>query len=101
MEVKPISIQDIQLDKNIQFIDVREDYEQPKVEAVPVTYIPLTELEHSLDKIDASKKKLFFCQSGIRCQQAVNLLNELDITNCFSLKEGASEINNYIKNSHY
>ncbi len=96
-----ISIESILSEENIQFIDVREPHEEPKVESLDVTSIPLSELEKNLSKIDSTKKKIFFCQSGIRSIRAVELLQELDIQNCFSLKEGALEIKNIISNRHY
>jgi len=88
------------LKKNIQFIDVREAHEQPKIEDLEVINIPLNQLENNLDKIDSSKKKAIFCQSGTRSKRAVERLQELDIQNCFSITEGASEIKNKIK-EHY
>ena len=36
-----VSIKDILMEENIQFIDVRETHEQPKVENIEVTYIPI------------------------------------------------------------
>jgi adenylyltransferase/sulfurtransferase len=99
-EVITVSIEAILSEDNIQFIDVREAHEQPKVEGLEVTHIPLSQLEHNLDKIDAIKKNVFFCQAGIRSMQAVKLLQELNIKNTFSLKEGVSEMNKYINAQH-
>lgn len=99
-DIIDISIEDILSEENIQFIDVRETHEQPKVENLNVIRIPLSALETSLHKIDSTKKKAIFCQAGIRSKQAVKLLQELDIHNCFSIIEGASEIKTYIK-EHY
>lgn len=98
-EIDPIelSIKAALNEENIQFIDVREYHEQPKADDLNVTYIPLSELETSLHKIDLSKKKALFCKSGMRSKHAVKLLHELNINNCFSIPEGASEIKNYIK----
>ncbi|WP_298553214.1 HesA/MoeB/ThiF family protein [uncultured Algibacter sp.] len=98
IEVVPISIDAFLSEENIQFIDVRETHEQPKIEDLNITYIPLSELENSLNKIDKPKKKALFCQSGTRCKRAVSLLQELNIENSFSIIEGASEIKNKIKN---
>ncbi|MEH6536147.1 MAG: rhodanese-like domain-containing protein [Psychroserpens sp.] len=100
IEILEVSIEDIISEENIQFIDVRELHEYPKVENLEVTYIPLSELEHNIDKIDSTKKKVLFCQSAVRSKRAVNLLQELNIKNTFSLKEGASEIINHIQEQH-
>lgn len=96
-EIDTISISDVLQNDNIQFIDVREFHEQPKVTAVKVTSIPLSSLEDLINKVDTTKKKILFCQSGMRSKKAVNQLKTLNIKNCFSLIEGANEINNYLK----
>ncbi|WP_346883397.1 HesA/MoeB/ThiF family protein [uncultured Algibacter sp.] len=96
VDIKPVSIEDFISEKSIQYIDVREHHEQPKVERLDITYIPLSVLEASLDKINTTKKKALFCQSGMRSKHAVKLLQELDIQNCFSIKEGALEIKNIL-----
>tara|TARA_R110002050_G_scaffold275455_1_gene420213 strand:+ start:21245 stop:22327 length:1083 start_codon:yes stop_codon:yes gene_type:complete len=98
VDVISISVKDVLFKDNIQFIDVRELHEQPKIENFEVTDIPLSTLENNVDKLDVAKKKVIFCQSGIRSKHAVKLLQALHIQNCFSVNEGASEIKNIIKN---
>lgn len=97
--VDSISIENALAEENIQLIDVREETEQPKIEDLAVTCIPLNQLKHSLNKIDRTKKKAIFCQSGIRSKKAVSILNELKIDNCFNIIEGASEIKNILSKS--
>ncbi|GAA4884783.1 molybdopterin-synthase adenylyltransferase MoeB [Flaviramulus aquimarinus] len=92
-----VSIHHITINENIQLIDVREPHEQPKIENLPIINMPLSTFEQHLDDLDSTKKTVLFCQSGIRSKQATKLLQELKINNCFSLKEGASELNNYLK----
>lgn len=99
-KVNTASIDELLNEENIQFIDVREVHEQPKIEHLEVTYMPLSELEHHLDKIDATKKKAIFCQSGIRSKRAVELLQELGVSDCFSLKESIQEIDKIINYRH-
>src|SRR5690606_37660659 len=91
-----ISIEDVLDFKNIQFIDVREIHEQPKVAGIEIINIPLNQLESNLNIIDSSKEIMIFCQSGIRSKRAVSLLRKLGILQCFSIKEGALEINAYL-----
>lgn len=99
LDVEPIkvSIKDLISADNIQYIDVRESHEQPKVETLEVIYLPLSDIENNLDKIEPSKIKALFCQSGIRSKTAIKLLHKHKISNCYSIKEGAEEINTYIK----
>lgn len=94
-----VSIKDILNKENFQFIDIREPHEQPKVEGVSVTRIPLSELENYLNKISLINEKALFCQSGVRTIKAISILKQNNILNCYSIKEGASEINDYIKRS--
>lgn len=92
-----VSIQDILKKENIQFIDVREPHETPKIEGHHITYIPLSQLSQSLDKIHLDQEKAIFCQSGIRSKNAVIQLHQLNITNCYSIKEDVSEIISELK----
>lgn len=92
-----VSIKEIVKTKNVQFIDVRGVHEEPKLEGVPVTSIPLSSFLEHLDAIKSDRKKAIFCQSGIRSKMAVFILNKHNIHNCYSIKEGASEINRYLR----
>jgi adenylyltransferase/sulfurtransferase len=96
-EVIEVSIAKLISEKNVQFIDVREVHELPKVTDLNITNMPLSTLETNLHHIELSKKKALFCKSGMRSKHAVKVLQELGIKNCCSIPEGASEINNYIK----
>lgn len=99
IEVISKSIKELILQKNIQFIDVRESHELPKIDNLEVTYIPLSSLETNLHKIDLLKKKALFCKSGMRSKHAIKVLQSLNINNCFNIPEGASEIKKYIETS--
>ena len=91
-DIPSVSITDLVSEENIQFIDVRESHELPKVEGLNVTEIPLSQLKQHLNKIDTDKKNVLFCQSGHRSKQAVAILIDAEITTCFSLEEGAQSI---------
>ncbi len=94
------SIKEFLNKENVQFIDVREINEQPRVEGVPVTSIPLSSFLEHLDLINSDKKKAIFCQSGIRSKMAVFILNKHNIHDCYSINEGASEIIEILNNRH-
>jgi len=87
-----ISVEKVIQKENVQFIDVRETHELPKVDIINPVQIPLSVLEQHLDKIDSEKEKIIFCQSGIRSKKAVALLQKNQINNCYSLREGAQAI---------
>lgn len=97
--VNEISIVDVLGNKNVQIIDIRERHEQPKVKKTPVLEIPLSEFDKHIDKIDKTKEIAIFCHSGIRSKTAVSKLMRHNILNCFSIKEGASQIINYLNDS--
>jgi adenylyltransferase/sulfurtransferase len=97
VQVREVSIKDILNKGNIQFIDVRETHERPKIKELMVTEIPLSILEQHIDKISTNKEKALFCHSGIRTKSAISILHQHHIHDCYSIKEGALEINSYIK----
>ena len=99
-EISEISIKEVFKNRDIQFIDVRELHEQPKVEAINTIQIPLNQLKNELDKINKHRTKAIFCQHAIRSKQAVSMLQEHNFGACFSLREGASEINRILKELH-
>jgi len=92
-----ISIEKAFQKSNVQFVDVREHHELPKIEALNPTQIPLSEFENNLDKIDLEKEKIIFCQVGIRSKTSVSILQKHNINNSYSVKEGALEIVAYMK----
>lgn len=95
-----ISVKDLDLLSDIQIVDVREAHELPKITGVEVLHIPLGFLEHKVFQLDDSKPTICFCQTGIRSKKAVTLLKAHKFQNCFSLMEGASEINNFLREQH-
>ena len=95
-----VSIEAFLNKQNVQFIDVRELHEQPKIKNFNVIEIPLSVLENQLDLISLVEEKAIFCQSGIRSKTAVSILKKYHINNCYSIKEGASEIIGYINKSN-
>lgn len=57
-------------------IDVREEYEEPKLEEYPYTRIELSQLDNAHESLYKFTNILIFCQSGIRSQQAAKALQE-------------------------
>ena len=92
-----VSIKLLLKKENIQLIDVREPHEIPKLKGFHVINIPLSQLELQINKIDSNKTNYLFCQSGMRSKKAVSILKKLNITNCFSIKEGILDIHKLSK----
>ncbi len=91
------SIEDIEkfkADPTILFIDVREEWEQPRVPELKALEIPLDELEESIESIPKDKKVIFFCQTGGRSQQVISFLeSQFGFTNLYSLQGGIMSYN--------
>ena len=100
-ETTQISIEEALKKENIQFVDVREPSELPKIEHITITSIPLNDLEDNLEQLETNKVLILFCQSGKRSKQAVSILKHLKINNCFSIKETSSEIKKHLENINY
>lgn len=90
-----IQIQEALQLSNYQFIDIREAYETPKINQVPVTEIPLSVLEKNIHLIRPKKETILFCQMGVRSKKALKILQKHHITNCYSLENGALAIEEY------
>lgn len=81
----------IQLE-NVQFIDVREPHETPKLDLEQCISVPLNQLFENFNQIDKNANKVFVCQSGVRSQKAIKLLEKLDYKNCYNLEGGMQSI---------
>ncbi len=96
-EIPQINLEELQLmaeKEDIQVIDVREHWEQPKFNKGKVLNVPLDDLEDYIEMIDRNKKVVVICQSGGRSMKAIDFLqSEYQFRNLINLKEG---IKNYI-----
>ncbi|WP_109302363.1 HesA/MoeB/ThiF family protein [Aquimarina sp. AU474] len=81
--------------KDIQYIDVREDHERPKIESLHPLYIPLGSLEKEMHKIDHEKETIVFCQSGVRSKKAVEILQKNGFQKISHVKGGAIALFEY------
>ena len=84
--------------ENTLFVDVREPHEEPKLHLDNLLAIPLHQLEDNIHKIDTTKRLLFFCASGVRSLQAIQLLKLDKNTETYSIKNGIKSLLKYIKN---
>jgi adenylyltransferase/sulfurtransferase len=78
-----------EIDKSRFYLDVREDYELPKANAVVILSIPLNQLPNQYAKIPKDREVYVFCQSGLRSKKAVELLkNEFGFDNLINVEGG-------------
>lgn len=86
--INEISEKNLKALKNVQFIDVREEHEQPKLEMKNCLEIPMGKLDSRLNELDINKVQVLFCQSGIRSEKAAKILLENKFKNIYSFKGG-------------
>ena len=74
--------------KDLQVIDVREQYEY-EYGNIDSIHIPMDEILESRTKIDPNKKVVIYCQTGRRAASVVYMLHkEFNIRNVFNLEGG-------------
>lgn len=75
--------------EDIQVVDVREEWEQPRVAELNALIIPLDELDKSILQIEKNKKVVVVCQRGARSMQAIlHLKKEYGFNNLINLEGG-------------
>lgn len=99
--IKEISADEIDQKANVQFIDVREHHEEPRIDLPHCIHLPLNQIEKRVEQIDKTKTSIVFCQIGARSKTATALLQKHQINNCYNLKGGVLALIEYLKiNQH-
>ena len=94
LTMKEISINDLPHfleEKEIQILDVRMPWEQPKLADERVINIPLQEIPQNIGTIDKNIKTLVLCQHGVRSVRCIEFLENEGFNQLINLKEGLSE----------
>lgn len=87
-----ITYEELKTLANYQLIDVREKHEY-EAKNIGGELMPLSELEKHLPKISRDKTVVVHCQSGIRSQKAIKILEEnFGFTNLVNLVGGINKI---------
>jgi len=97
VNVEEISEENLAVLTNIQFIDVRELHEQPKLQLHNCIRIPLNMIKENIYQINSNKTIVLFCQSGIRSKKAVALLMQNGFKKSYSFKGGILPLLNALK----
>jgi adenylyltransferase/sulfurtransferase len=88
-----VSLSQISPEEKIKWIDVREKDELPSVSDLnPMRYSVYKDLV-----LDSEQKIIAFCQTGIRSKAFVKKMKNKGVGNCFSLKEGAAQLNKWVQ----
>ncbi len=80
---------------NTLLVDIRDDYELPRMEEYPCLSIPMYELESRLDELKDAKQIILFCETGTRSKAAASILQNKTASSLYTLKGGMNE---FIKN---
>lgn len=88
-----VSLEQLSTKEKIKWIDVREQDELPRL-----NYLNPLDSNVSQDVLMESKQKIIaFCQTGTRSKVFVEKMKRKGIKNCFSLKEGAKQLQEWAK----
>ncbi len=94
--VPAIGVPKLLEDGSITLVDVRTKIEFERNHLNGVNHIPLDEIEEKAHEIDRELPVYVICQSGIRSQKAVLILQELFPENEFvNVEGGMNQINTY------
>lgn len=89
------NIESLILDSTIIFLDVRDEWEQPRVPHLNALEISIDKLEEAEASIPKDKTVIVFCQTGARSEQVISYLKQqFGYTNLYNLGGG---IDNYIQ----
>lgn len=88
------SLESLVKDPGVIFLDVREQWEQPRVEHLKALQFPLSQLEDFVNDIPKDKIVIVFCQMGIRSYSAIQFLKEkFGFSNLYNLEGGVKYYN--------
>jgi len=80
---------------NFKVLDVRDEWEQPRLEKDNVLQFPLDELDDYVEEIKKYDKVVIICQHGIRSVDALQMLQrDYQLTNLINLSGGIVSWNN-------
>ena len=77
---------------NNLIIDLREDFEEPKLSLPNIHNIPLDQLEVYLENVEKNRKIILLCQYGNKSQLAANYILKNGFTNVSHLHKGIESL---------
>lgn len=73
-------------------IDIREEYEEPKLDLENIKNVPLSQLDNFLKDVNPTQKIILLCQHGNRSELAVDYLIKKGFVNVFHLQNGIESL---------
>ncbi len=89
-EIDTVQANKLYQDKNVVFIDVREQSEWDSFHIPGTTLIPLGQLANRLKEIPKDRPVVVVCRSGNRSQQGRDILKQAGYTNVTSMAGGVT-----------
>jgi sulfur-carrier protein adenylyltransferase/sulfurtransferase len=86
-EISPTELKKHLIEKNIQLLDVRENFEHELGYIEFSLHVPLNEIEHSWSKLSQETPVVIYCKSGQRSLQACQILAKKGFR-CMNLQGG-------------
>lgn len=96
-EIKNINLEEFKIkirNDNTLVLDVRESWEEPKLNNHSTINIPLNQIENRFEELDNNKEIIVFCQHGVRSIDCINILKNHGFDNLINLKEGIQKWQN-------
>ena len=72
----------------VQFIDIREQYEYDAGHIVGITLLPMSQIQNRMGEIPKDKTVIISCQTGIRSDQVVQYLRAIGYNNVHNMAGG-------------
>ncbi len=91
---KSVSEAAIFADGNSLIIDIREEYEEPKLDLENIKNVPLSQLDDFLINVEMNQRIILICQYGNRSEQACDYLAKKGFENVFHLQHGIESLTN-------
>jgi adenylyltransferase/sulfurtransferase len=78
--------------EGVQWVDVRELHEHPRLISIVSEEIPLSQFDDKLDRLDREQTVIVFCQSGVRSLKACQILHRSGFKKIKSVEGGAEAL---------
>jgi sulfur-carrier protein adenylyltransferase/sulfurtransferase len=89
---KSIAVENLFATEDALVIDIREEYEEPKLDLKNIKNVPLSQLDSFLKDTGREQKIIMVCQHGNRSVLAADYIIKKGFTNVFHLKNGVESL---------
>ncbi len=89
---RSISEIDFFANENALIIDIREEFEEPRLDFRNIKNVPLSQLDNFVKEVDPEEKIILLCQHGNRSELVVDYLIKKGFANVFHLQNGIESL---------